>query len=102
MNHVEQNVRELAYRLWNHAGRPEGGSEAFWFAAKKELAERNDGMTREEAGIFKLPSEEMPLVAVQHGVPTGMPGERLAEQGVLDDRLEDLFANSRRPVPEAN
>jgi hypothetical protein len=35
-------------------------------------------------------------VAFQHGVPVGMPGERIAEQGVEDDRLIDLLPNRRR------
>jgi hypothetical protein len=100
MSDFEQNVRELAYRLWEQAGWPEGGSEEFWFAAEKELAERNDDGSRDDASIPKLPSEEMPFVAAAHGLPVGMPGERLAEPGVLDDRLQDLVVKPMRPTPE--
>jgi hypothetical protein len=41
MNTIERIIRERAYRLWDHAGRPEGRSEEFWFAAKNEF-ERNE------------------------------------------------------------
>lgn len=37
----EQKVRELAYDLWDQAGRPDGSAEEFWFAAKQQLAGPN-------------------------------------------------------------
>ena len=37
------------------------------------------------------PIEQPPEVAFQHGIPVGLPGERIVEQGVIDDRLEDLL-----------
>ncbi len=40
MNFTERIIREHAYCLWDHAGRPEGRSAEFWFAAKDEF-ERN-------------------------------------------------------------
>ena len=36
MNTNEQMIREQAYELWDHAGRPDGRSDEFWFAAKVE------------------------------------------------------------------
>jgi len=48
---------------------------------------------------FEPPIDEPPEVAFQHGVPVGMPGERIAEQGVLDDRLIDLLPG-RRATPD--
>jgi Protein of unknown function (DUF2934) len=89
MSDVERQIRERAYLLWEQAGRPEGRAEEFWFAAHAELAgEADDGAAPE--GVLLPGAEEPPAVAVQHGVPTGMPGERIAEQGVLDDRLAEL------------
>jgi hypothetical protein len=42
----EQRIREIAYRLWEEEGRPEGGAERHWFAAEAvfnaEEAWRND------------------------------------------------------------
>ena len=37
MNENEQMIREQAYGLWDHAGRPDGRSDEFWFAARAEF-----------------------------------------------------------------
>jgi Protein of unknown function (DUF2934) len=37
MNTNEQMTREQAYELWDHAGRPDGRSDEFWFAARAEF-----------------------------------------------------------------
>jgi Protein of unknown function (DUF2934) len=37
MNTNEQMIREQAYELWDHAGRPDSGSDEFWFAARAEF-----------------------------------------------------------------
>jgi hypothetical protein len=34
MNTNEQTIRDQAYGLWDHAGRPDGRSDEFWFAAR--------------------------------------------------------------------
>jgi len=34
MNTNEQVIREQAYELWDHAGRPDGRSDEFWFTAR--------------------------------------------------------------------
>ena len=87
MDDTARVIRDRAYQLWEQAGRPEGRSDEFWFLAQQELyggASTGDGPDNPQLP----PIEEPPVVAAQHGVPTGMPGERIAEQGVLDDRLE--------------
>ena len=40
MSATEKVIRELAYELWEHAGRPEGRSDEFWFAARFEFEHR--------------------------------------------------------------
>jgi DUF2934 family protein len=37
MDAVEKVIRERAYELWDHAGRPDGRSDEFWFAARGEF-----------------------------------------------------------------
>jgi hypothetical protein len=37
MNTNEQMIREQAYELWDHAGRPDGRGDEFWFAARAEF-----------------------------------------------------------------
>jgi hypothetical protein len=49
MNAKEQGIRERAYQLWDRAGRPEGGSEEYWFAAKAEF-ERKEGTGERKPG----------------------------------------------------
>ena len=36
---IEQYVREIAYQLWNSAGRPDGLSERFWEMANDICSE---------------------------------------------------------------
>ena len=45
MNANEQMIREQAYELWDHAGRPDGRSDEFWFAARAEFEREEE--TRE-------------------------------------------------------
>jgi DUF2934 family protein len=37
MNVIEKRIRERAYELWDHAGRPDDRSDEFWFAARAEF-----------------------------------------------------------------
>ena len=95
MGDFEETIRKRAYALWERAGRPEGRSEEFWHAARADID--CDGANQPEPfDPFEPPIDEPPVVAFQHGVPVGMPGERIAEQGVEDDRLAELFSVPRR------
>ena len=42
MRGMEKVIRERAYELWEHAGRPNGRSDEFWFATRAEF-ERKEG-----------------------------------------------------------
>ena len=42
MSASERMIRELAYELWEHAGRPDGRSDEFWFAARFEFERREE------------------------------------------------------------
>jgi len=92
--HREEKVRRRAYQLWEDAGRPDGRSDEFWLAAEMDILGKVDNSIAFDP--FEPPIEEPPGLAFQHGVPVGMPGERIAEQGVLDDRLYELL-----PIPRA-
>ena len=98
MNERDEAIRRRAYALWEHAGCPDARSEEFWYAARREI----DGdmeIDLPPVDPFEPPIDEPPGVAFQHGLPVGLPGERIAEQGVEDDRLADLlpvFRPSRR------
>ena len=52
MSVMEELIRKLAYELWEQAGRPDGRSDEFWFAARYEFERREEtGETR-----FGLPT----------------------------------------------
>ena len=90
MSSIEEAVRRRAYELWEQAGQPEGRSEEFWFAAIAELG-GEPPTVEERAEALAPPIIEPPKFAVRRGVPVGMPGERLVEQGVDDEGLEKLL-----------
>jgi hypothetical protein len=92
MSDIEEAIRRRAYELWELAGWPQGRSEEFWHAARSELGAKETM----EGKIDELgpPIAEPPVIAVQHGAPVGQPGERIVEQGVIDDRIEDLLIPS--------
>jgi DUF2934 family protein len=93
MDDIEHVIRRRAYELWEQAGCPEGRSDEFWHSARAEI--EGEGATKAPVDELGPPIEEPPEVAFQHGIPVGLPGERIVEQGVIDDRLEDLL----NPIP---
>jgi len=94
MSDHHETIRRRAYQLWERAGRPEGRSDEFWHEAAREID--GEGAAEPVYDPFEPPIDEPPEVAFLHGVPVGMPGERIAEQGVEDDRLADLLPVPRR------
>ena len=46
MESVEKTIRQRAYDLWQRAGRPEGRSEEFWFAAAEEAVQASEARYR--------------------------------------------------------
>jgi Protein of unknown function (DUF2934) len=93
-----EKIRRRAYTLWERAGCPDGRSEEFWYAASSEI-EGDVAIDVTPIDPFEPPIDEPPEVAFQHGVPVGMPGERIVEQGV-DDRLGDLLPVMARRAPD--
>ena len=63
MNENEQMIREQAYELWDHAGRP-GRSDEFWFEARAEF-ERE-----EETGEGNLSAHVPPRVEPSRHEPS--------------------------------
>jgi Protein of unknown function (DUF2934) len=52
MNDNEQMIREQAYELWDHAGRPDGRSDEFWFAARAEFEREEETGEETSARMF--------------------------------------------------
>ena len=93
MDDIGHVIRRRAYELWEQAGCPEGRNEEFWHAARAEI--EGEGAGKAPVEELGPPIEEPPEVAFRHGIPVGLHGERIVEQGVIDDRLEDLL----NPIP---
>src|SRR5271157_3934624 len=77
MDDIEHVIRRRAYELWEQAGCPEGRSDEFWHAARAEI--EGEGADRAPVDELGPPIEEPPEVAFQHGIPVGLPGERIVE-----------------------
>ena len=99
MDETRQAIRSRAHELWQRAGSPEGRSAEFWEAAGREIG-GDDWIDDQPFDPFEPPVDEPPGVAFEHGVPVGMPGERIVEQGVEDDRLADMLPIARRPLDD--
>jgi hypothetical protein len=60
---VDENaIRDLAYRLWDAEGHPEGRQDEFWYAARRQLeqtAQVKDGYIPPEPGD-PHPADENP------------------------------------------
>ncbi len=65
-------IRDRAYQLWELAGRPEGRSLDFWFAALRER---------------------------ESDSPSSLPSHHIVEQGVLDEEPEALTMPSEIRSP---
>ena len=66
---MEKVIRELAYELWEQAGRPDGRSDEFWFAARYEFERREE------------------TAEAQFGAPVCRRADPSREQLVVDRRL---------------
>ncbi len=43
----EQRIRERAYEIWEHAGRPEGQATEHWHQAEIEIAAEEQGLEQQ-------------------------------------------------------
>jgi hypothetical protein len=53
-----QEIRELAYALWEEAGSPEGREEEFWSKAKEQLGEKNSTKDIDAASAESFPASD--------------------------------------------
>lgn len=83
MNNREERIKEIAYRLWEQEGRPEGHSERLWLAAEAQY-EADNARAQYETEVAK-----------DRGEP---PGKKPAR---LDKRKEDEPPAEMPPPPSA-
>jgi hypothetical protein len=78
--------------LFGDSGHAHAVAGAFALGEISVRAEiEGEGAAKASVDELGPPIEAPPEVAFQHGIPVGLPGERIVEQGVIDDRLEDLL-----------
>jgi hypothetical protein len=64
MSHIhEDQIRDLAYILWDEAGRPDGRDKEFWSRAERQLSEAG------EIDISETEGDVTTIVAIA-GLPT--------------------------------
>ena len=95
---VRRHLRDFP-QSWHFpvfAERIKAAHDEFWHAARLELGAKET--MEEKIDELGPPIVEPPVIAVRHGAPVGRPGERIVEQGVIDDGIEDLLipSHSRR------
>ncbi len=53
MDAFEKVIRERAYELWDHAGRPNDRSDEFWFAARAEFERKKETGERQLGALVR-------------------------------------------------
>lgn len=48
---TEEQIRTLAFFLWEKDGSPEGRSDEYWGKARRQLAGEDDAPASEQAGV---------------------------------------------------
>jgi hypothetical protein len=87
---LQQRIREMAHRLWEEAGSPEGEDQRFWFLAKVEIDREEAKLDKEVAGSF--PASDPP----SSSVVTGATGESPAT--AVPDETGAVESTPRKPA----
>ena len=83
-------IRELAYRLWEDAGRPEYRRDEFWFEARRRLAPVGDLSYPQTP---PAPADPHPADENPSNVYNPAPGKRT----VSEQHSRDLESDPRNP-----
>ena len=83
----ENEVRELAHRLWEQRGRPHGRSEEDWYAAEKRLS-----------GEGAAPSRAVDESAKESFPASDAPGSNLPDEPPVN--AEEKWAAAGRKKPK--
>jgi hypothetical protein len=95
------SVRELAYRLWEQRGRPEGCSEEDWFEAERQLSgqlRRTDAQLVDEAVKESFPASDSPAM----GVPDKPPANAGEKWAASESKPRKRRTKAPRRIEEVN
>ncbi|MFH0768798.1 MAG: DUF2934 domain-containing protein [Chloroflexota bacterium] len=59
---TEEQIRELAYAIWEQEGRPEGKDQEYYFRAKQMLEEREAASSSVKQPVLPVSSLQPPSV----------------------------------------
>jgi DUF2934 family protein len=107
MHREHRSIGELAYRLWQARGCPEGSAERDWLDAENQLrsAQRAAELRTVEAQAVESQAVESRAVESQ---PTGAWASELKASNATDRSLQETFpasdppASQRKDEPPAN
>ena len=94
----DQRIREIAYELWERAGRPAEGADSFWYQAERQLVEEAGG----DAGLSEAPEPYVGESGIVPGVdpPLASDPAEAADAGLpasSDPPVGDTAAKRRAP-----
>ena len=69
MNPDQQRIRDLAYRLWQQRGCPQGRPDDDWFAAERQLSGQKAESLIDEAAKGSFPSSDPPATGLPDNPP---------------------------------
>lgn len=91
----EQQVRDLAYRLWEEQGRPDGCAKEHWCEAERQLTQTasNESKRVDEAVRESFPASDSPAI----GVPDTPPANADEKWAVAKQSKRPRKATARKP-----
>lgn len=108
MSEHEQQVRELAYRLWEEAGYPDGRSDEFWYVAIEQIAASPAGVAGPDAPPAAVTPGSPPEAGSAPAAPpepvtiTPEPPEPISPPPAVaidPAASQDIGAPVRKPLP---
>jgi hypothetical protein len=98
MSDHEERIRELAYRLWEEAGRPDGRDDDFWHAANELTAAQDvEAEAAPPAAPVPPPSPEPVAPPAKAAPPAAAPKAKPVAARAAAVNVDKPVAGPRKP-----